>query len=136
MWFAHKLNEAVKGCAKGRSDAYASIDEAAALWLGNPTPSNDVGGLLFEMTESFGQMFNSVDKDNSEMVHLNRQIINRLLFAQEIFSDDKSRCASDPDTVDDLRIIVKEIFSFTSAVLAQGLIHSMLGTSNHSKTDI
>ena len=92
---------------------YGVLDEAAALWE---------GGQLFDMAEQLGPKFGHTQIGG--MTSLNRQIVDRIKKAQDIISLEQKAC--DNDQVHDLRIIVKEIISYMTAVLIQNLINSML----------
>lgn len=124
MWVVHKLNQSIEECKAGDPDKYRSIDEAAAVWIGNVSDF-DEGGLLYELAEQLGQYFSQKDGDN--MTTLNREIISRLNFARATYFVDSTRCKADGNAVKILRKLVKEIISYMTAVIIQGLIHSMLG---------
>lgn len=125
MWVVHKLNDAVEECKEGDSTMYGSIDEAAAVWIGNPLSVEDEGGLLYELAEELGVHFSH---DGGEyMTTLNREIISRMSFAQATYFVNSTRCKTDANAVTEVRKLVKEITSYMTAVLIQGFIHSMLG---------
>lgn len=124
MWVVHKLNQSIEECKAGDSDKYGSIDEAAAVWIGNPSVT-DEGGFLYELAEQLGPYFSQ--KDGDYMATLNREIISRLNLAQATFFVDSTRCKTDGNSVKMLRKLVKEIIAYMTAVIIQGFIHSMLG---------
>ena len=118
MWIVHKLNVAVQQCDSDIPENYGAIDEAATLWE---------GGLLFDMTEELGPKFGHQQMNG--MTYLNRQIIDRFKSAQAYHLDKTNSCKS-KNALGGLRIIVKEIVSFMSAVLIQQLIDTMVGKLN------
>eukprot|EP00804_Cyclotella_cryptica_P018112 CCRYP_005898-RB/>CCRYP_005898-RB protein AED:0.02 eAED:0.02 QI:1433/1/1/1/0.93/0.88/17/82/2547 len=127
MWVVHKLNQSIEECKAGDPEKYGSIDEAAAVWIGNVSAS-DEGGLLYEMAEELGGYFSQ--KDGDYMTTLNSEIISRLNLAQTTFFVNNTRCKSDGNAVKVLRKLVNEIVSYMTAVIIQGLIHSMLEENN------
>ncbi len=118
MYIAHKLQLAVQQCDEGVPENYGAIDEAAALWE---------SGLLFEMAEELGPKFGH--EQMKGMTYLNRQIIDRFNSAQEYHQDKANSCQS-KNALGGLRIIVKEIVSYMTAVLIQQLIFAMVGELN------
>lgn len=112
MWTVHKLNGAVDACRFTDPTNFGALDEAAALWD---------GGGLFEMAEELGPKFGH--DDIGGMSFLNRQIVDRLIKARNIIGT-VNKC--DDQQVRDMRINVKEIVSYMTAVLMQTLIDSML----------
>jgi hypothetical protein len=122
MWIVHKLNEAVQQCDADIPENFGAIDEAASLWE---------GGLLFDMAEELGPKFGHIEMDG--MTYLNRQIIDRFNSAQEYHKDKTNSCKS-KNALGALRIIVKEIVSYMTAVLIQQLIDAMVGKLNMLRT--
>ena len=115
MWIVHKLNEAVQECkAAEKTENYRPLDEAAALWE---------SGLLFEMAEQLGPKFGH--GTISDMIYLNRMIVDRLVAGSNIISKNNNVC-SERDALD-LRIITKETISYMTAVLIQGMIDAVFG---------
>jgi len=118
MWIVHKLHGAVQQCDADIPENFGAIDEAASLWE---------GGLLFDMAEELGPKFGH--KPMNGMTYLNRQIIDRFKKAQEYHKDKTNSCKS-KNALGGLRIIVKEIVSYMTAVLIQQLINVMVGKLN------
>ncbi|KAL7554731.1 hypothetical protein ACHAWF_018259 [Thalassiosira exigua] len=112
MWIVHKLNMAVGSCKMPGPSSYGPLDEAAALWE---------GGLLFDLAETLGPKFGH--EQIGGMTFLNRQIVDRYKSAQQIVSANQNQC--DLSQVRELRIVVKEIISYMTAVLIQSLIDNM-----------
>ena len=118
MYIVHKLQRAVQQCDEGIPENYGALDEAATLWE---------SGLLFEMAEELGPKFGH--QQIHGMTYLNRQIIDRFKSAQEYFQDKTNSCQS-KNALGGLRIIVRGIVSYMTAVLIQQLIFVMVGESN------
>ena len=118
MWIVHKLQLAVQQCDEGVPENYGAIDEAATLWE---------SGLLFQMAENLGPRFGHQQMNG--MTYLNRQIIDRLNSAQ-VYHQDKANSCQSKNALGGLRVIVKEIVSYMTAVLIQKLIVAMVGKLN------
>jgi len=122
MWIVHKLQLAVQQCDEGVPENYGAIDEAATLWE---------SGLLFQMAENLGPRFGHQQMNG--MTYLNRQIIDRLNSAQ-VYHQDKANSCQSKNALGGLRVIVKEIVSYMTAVLIQKLIVAMVDYPNSSST--
>ena len=118
MWIVYKLQLAVEQCDEGIPENYGAIDEAVTLWE---------SGMLFDMAEDLGPRFGH--KQMNGMTYLNRQIIDRFKKAQVYHQDTSNSCKSENES-GGLRIIVKEIVSYMTAVLIQQLIFAMVGKLN------
>ena len=108
---------------RGPKKIYSDSDEAAALSIGDPLESKIEGGLLFDFAEKLGTQFGQ-RKSDQKRSFLNKQIISRMVKAKLIFTS-KNLCETHKEAVSDLRIVVKEITSFMTVILVQGLIHSI-----------
>jgi len=122
MAVAHELWELLKACQR-REVMTASLDRAAALWIGAEQVRGDIerGQLLYNLAQRAGELFNQNDDSNENEVKANTFILDSFKQLQTEISD--ATCADGKEGYDDVHVIVSDIYAHMTVPLVQQLIH-------------
>ena len=126
MVVIHQLFQVMTECsANSKAAGLAALDKVAALWIGEGQEegSNEIGNMLYSLTEIAGERF---DQDDGE-TEVNTKIMDLLIEMKSDLSSDK--CSVDSGYLS-MRKNVKRTIGLMTVPLVQNLIHHIENVQN------
>lgn len=119
MEIVHALEDVLRACkAKDADSMNASLDQAAALWIGADQPEgvNDAGNLMYNLAQIGGERFNQASGESASNV----KVLDGMNDIQQKISD--GTCSGDAGYAP-MRAAINQVVGHMTIPLMQILIH-------------